>query len=669
MEQNKIFSIYYIKKENKIIGPLRYEQIKEIMYNKKFTGNEEISEDQKNWLNIRKILPNLDSFLSADQEELYNDSFLNLIKKDSTYKIKTTFNIVMGPFNNEKLINLIKQNKIEAKYEIILEDMIVEFYKIKKRLFNKIELILNGKDFELSEKVRDTTEEKPQRTSKKIKKIVAEDLEEIEGIKSIDFSEISSLEKKPEIEIKKVKKLSEENIKGLLSTKPLLSLLFTYSLDKLTGILEITKKNDLYEISFKKGKLAYITSNRVELSLPRYLKNKKNIITDYDETLADSVIIPKLISERKIDASQIYDLLKEVVMYRLEELFKITNGKFLFKQDITSNDTSLNIDFLAHMWKLTSKLIPSKTIDSYIKKIEDFIILKDERRFSYNEYLKLGPIEFKLLNKINNKVTTKQFLKALAKQKAELVDTFKKLIYILYNLRFVKKGELISSQNTEEEIKLLKEKIAQIEKENNHFVTLGVSQDTPLNKIRKIYIKAAKDNHPDKLSKESNNVLRELKTMYYTYISTAYNKISTQHKLDEYIEELNNGGSETFDAESLFKAEELFNKCKKAVKVGKYERALQYVNEAIGLFEENNEFKVYLYYLNFVFIWQNDLAKAKTYLLKLENLMKDMEKYPDGYRFLGRMYKMLKDSSRAKLNFKKLYTLIPYDTEAKKEIR
>ncbi len=662
-EKSKIFSMYYIKKDKNIIGPLKYEQLKEIMYNKKFTGNEKVSEDQETWKTIREILPNLDSFLSADQEELYNETFLNLINKKSEYKVKTTFNITMGPFNNEKFLNLIKQGKIEGNYEVILDDMIVEFNKIKKRLFNKIELILAGKDF------KPIKEEKVRERPKKVKKVIAEDLEEMENIKSIDFSEISSFEKKPKIEIKKIKKLSEENIKGLLSTKPLLSLLFTYSLDKLTGLLEITRKSDLYEVSFKKGKLAYISSNRLDLSLPRYLKEKKNIITHYDETLADTVIIPKLISEKKIDASQIYDLLKELVMYRLEEIFKVDNGKFLFKQGVTSNDTSLNIDFLSHMWKFTSKLIPMDIVELHIKKIEEFVIIKDERKFSYNKYLKLGPTEFKLLNKINNKVTTKQFINALLKQKAEILPVFKKLIYVLYKLRFVQKGEFVSSKNILEEIQTLKSQILKIEKENNHFVTLGVSQDTPLSKIRKIYIKAAKDYHPDKLNKESNEELRELKTKYYTYISTAYNKISTQQKLEEYINELNSGVGETFDAESLFKSEELFNKCKKAVKVGKYERALEYVNEAITLFEDNYEFKVYLYYLNFIFIWQNDLGKAKSYLLKLETLMKEMEKYPDGYRFLGRMYKMLKDSSKAKLNFKKLYSLIPYDTEAKKEIR
>lgn len=662
-KKSKIFSIYYIKKDKKIVGPLRYEQLKEIMYNKKFNGNEKVSEDQKTWKNIRDILPNLDSFLSADQEELYSETFLNLINKTSEYKVKTTFNITMGPFNNEKIFNLIKQGKIERNYEVILDDMLVEFSKIKKRLFNKLELILSGKDFNKIEK------EEVQVAPKKVKKVVAEDLEEMEQIKSIDFSEISSFEKKPEIEIKKIKKLSEENIKGLLSTKPLLSLLFTYSLDKLTGILEITRKTELYEVSFKKGKLAYISSNKLDLSLPRYLKEKKNIITSYDETLADTIIIPKLISEGKVDASQIYDLLKDLVMYRLEDLFKLDNGKFLFKQGVTSNDTNLNIDFLSHMWKLTSKLIPMDIVESYIKKIEEFVILKDERKFNYNKYLKLGPTEFKLLNKINNKVTTKQFINALSKQKAGILHVFKKLIYILYKLRFVKKGDFISSKNVLEEIKNLKSQILNFEQEDNHFTILGVTQDTPLSKIRKIYIRLSKDYHPDKLNKESNEELRELKTRYYTYISTAYNKISTQQKLEEYIAELNNGGSETFDAESLFKSEELFNKCKKAVKVGKYKRALEYVNEAIALFEDNYEFKVYLYYLNFVFLWQNDLGKAKSFLLKLETLMKEMEKYPDGYRFLGRMYKMLKDSSKAKLNFKKLYALIPYDTEAKKESR
>jgi curved DNA-binding protein CbpA len=677
--KNKIFSIYYIERSKKIIGPLRYEQLKELMYNKQFLGNEKISEDQENWLPIRSVLVDLDSFLSAEQEEKYNETFLDLINKKTEYRIKTTFNIVMGPFDNQKLMNMIEQEKIELDYDIMTQDMSVTFRKIKKRLFNKVEKILTEETE--SEKVEEKAQkvggqnigaqniEPIQRGEKKVEK---EDLDEFENIKSVDLSEINNdITQSPIIETKKVQKLSEENIKGLLSSKPLLSLLFTYSLDKLTGILEITRKSDLYEISFKKGKLAYINSNKIDLSLPRFLKEKKNIITNYDESLPDSAVIPKLISERKIEASQIYDLLKEVIIYRLQKIFEVINGKFLFKEDVTTSDTSLNIDFLSNIWNLTSKLIPIDIIDDYINKIEDFVIVKDERKFSYNEYLKLGPIEFKLLSKINNKITTKQFITLLEKQKKELLVTFKRLVYILYNLRFIIKGDLVNSRDVYKEISDLKELISKIEKENNHFVTLGVPEDASLAQIRKIYIKAARDYHPDKLSKEENQELRELKTKYYTYISTSYNKISTQEALDQYILEMNSefSNNENFDAESLFKAEELFNMCKKAIKVGKFERALDFVDKAISMFNSNQEFKVYKYYLDFVFAWQENPAKAKTILMNLEELMKKMEKYSEGYRFLGRMYKTLKDDSKARLNFKKLFLLIPYDTEAKRESR
>ncbi len=637
--KNKIFTNYYIKKNNQISNLLRYEQLEELMYNQKLTGNEKVSEDKINWVNIKKILPMLDSFLSSNKKEIFNEKFLNQISQNSIYKIKTNFNVTMGPFDNKKLLSLIEQEKIEDEYLIISEDISIDFASIKIRLYEKIRKIINE-----SEKKNDFDS----------------DFDKTENFLIIDI----------DVDKEEIEDIPEENnTNGLLSTKPLLYLIFVYSIEKSTGILQIKRKNDIYELSFKKGKLAYLLTNKEELSISTFLKLEKNIQIEFNSSLNDSEIISKMIAENKINSSEIYYFLKKLISFRLKEVFNITNGKFLFKNDAVTDDTNLNIDILSQIWNFTSNFTSSKIINKYVESIQDYIILKDERRFKYKDFLKLGPTELKLLNKINNKFTPKKFIEALENQKKELVETFKILIYILYHLKFIKKGDKIDIKDIQGEIISLKKKIKEIEEKNNHFFTLGISEDTSLEQIRKQYIKASKNYHPDILSKEENSELKKLKVDYYTHISTAYQEISTQEKLNEYLQVIKNGGKKEFNSDNLFKSEEFFNKCKKAINAGKYEKALEYINNAINLFKENPEYEIHRLYLEFILNWQSDLRKANGFLNKLKQEMENNDSYSEGYRFLGRIYKALKDKEQSKNYFSILLKLIPYDSEANREVR
>ncbi len=647
MNEN-IFLEFYLSKNNQIFGPMMLENIYQLMHRLKLDGSEKISTDKKEWQPIQKLIPEIDKFLFEIRESQKIDTLLEKITIKTVLKVYTPFKIMLGPFNVKDLLKMIDENKLEKNYEIIFDNDRILYSKIETRLKNIITKLISDN-------------ENP-------KKAPEEDLNAISAVDIASLMDLSVEESQQQSYQENNVALSEEDSQGLLSTKPILSLLFTYSINGLTGILTIEKKNFEYKIKFSKGKLSYIESDAPELTLIYYLKNVKNIKIPFtlENEKSDERVIPSLIGMNLIQPSKIYDVLTEVVFFRLEDILKLTNGKFSFKGiTLAKSDTNLNINLQDQFWKLTTGYIDKEMIDSYVKQIEFNVILKEERRFKYLSYLKLGPIELKLINKINNSVTTYQFLKALD-GKDDYKELFKKLIYLLYQLKLVLKGDLIEVRDTNSEIDKYKKQLEEIEKDPNYFKILGLSDIASVQEIRTTYLRFAKDFHPDKLNKEQNEELKKIKTSIYTWISTAYSKISTQEKLDEYKNSLHAGPD--VDTEKYFKADELFSKVKNSITSGNFEYARGFLNDALSLVSDNQEFYIYKHYIDFVLDRQKMPSISKTAISGIEEVLKVYPNYSEGYRFLAKMHKLSNNATQSKEYYQKLLKLIPYDNEAKREL-
>ncbi|MBN2693191.1 DnaJ domain-containing protein [bacterium] len=641
MKEN-IFSDYYIRKGSNTVGPIMLENIYQLLHKGNLDGSEEVSIDQKEWSHISTIIPDIQNFIDNYRYGIHVDSVLKKIDINTSFKVNTPFKIIMGPFNVQELFNTIQEGRIDKNFEIIINQDKIPYHMIENRLLKILEQLLIQEEQNKKEKAKEN------------------DFEGMEAVDTSMFIDLSEVQEQ-QIELKEVVRLSEEDSQGLLSTKPLLSLLFTYSLDSVTGVLTIERKQFEYKLKFSKGKLANIETTNPDLSIGNYLKTEKktNIPNYILKEIKDDSVIPQLIGQGLIEPTKIYDILKDIVFFRLKDLLKLQNGKFSFQTaSFTKADTNLSITLMDYLWKIVNNHIESDIIEEYISQVMGYVILKDERRYQYISYLKLGPTELKLANKINNQVTPFQFLKAL-EGKDSFKDIFKKLTYLLYQIKFVQKGELKETRDIDSEIKKYQKMLDEIDKDPNYFKILGVEESSPLSEIRKVYLKYARDYHPDKLNKEQNEKLRELKTSIYTWISTAYNKISTEEKLAAYKNQLSQGPE--LDAESLFKAEEIFSKAKNAVQTGQFETAQKFVLEALSLIPDTPEYLIYNSYLEYI------LKRDPSSFGKITSIL-EKGNFPDGYRFLGRMYKMSGDKNKSQESFKKLLTLLPYDVESKREL-
>ncbi len=721
---NNIFSDFFLKKDNKVVGPLRLEEIEQFLYDNFLDGSEMVSENSKdNWVSIKKILSGFDEIMDGFKLQAEEELFLSTINKDSEFKILTDYNLKMGPINVNTMIQMIDSNKISDNYKIILGNLTIPYRSVSQRFYRVISEAVEAfknedvdidmdMDFDLDDDIEEPKAQKiepkvikAQKIEPKVTKaqkiepkvvkaqkiepkvvkaqkiepkvVKAQKIEpkkkkeekmdemnsnDFENLKSIDLSSLNVESMQTNLKFKE-KTLSEENEKGLLSSKPLMSLLFVYALEKLTGVLVIEKKNQKHNIFFQKGKIASVTSNLSELSIFTFLKNKNIEIPESEES--DSMIIGKLIAMGKLEPSKGYELLKELVLFRLKEIFKFSNGRFVFKKNQKA-DLNLDINFLDNIWKMYIELIDIETIDKFISKIMNNIILKDEL-FYRKKMIRFAPLELKLVNKINNKLTTKDFLDALQKQKPEYLLRFKQVIFLLFNIRFVKTGNLKELRDIEADIANYKKRLSFIENDANLFQILELPTTATLKEIEEKYFFYAKEFHPDKLNKETNKKLKQLKSAIYTSISTAFNKLSTQKKLDDYINTLNYENSSNVDTELYFKAEDLFMSVRQALKIGKYAKAKELVVEVINLVD-NEEYRIHEKYIDFILIWQKSKVKAIQIVKELEEIVKVIPNYAEGHRFLARCYKLLKDDVKSKKNWKEVLKLAPYDSEAKREL-
>lgn len=644
--QYNYFTHYFLREEALIVGPLYLEHIQQLFFQGLLKGDTQYRIGDGSWGGLSDLIPDYDSFRTEQLKGAKLERLLERIQVESTFKVKIDNDTVLGPLNGEKLLEMIHKGQIQEHHKIMINRDEVPFRRISDRLPS----ILEGLQDDLV------------------------DESDFDALQAVDFGDLADVSGvfKSEIVFQEEVSLAVEDRQGLLSTKPLFSLLFTYLTDKVSGTLIIEKGTLEYKMTLSKGKMAYIETNEKRLSLGAILKREKGLnIPDNLLALTDTMLIPQLMGLQLIEPSGIFEYLNEAVMLRFKEMLTLTNGKFLFQEEsLSKSATNLNIELLKRFWKITNKYIDEKIIETYLKEVRPFVILKDDHRFKYITHLQLGPSELKLASKINNRTTTDQFIGAL-KDKGKYLEIFKRLVFLLYQLRFIKKGAEKITETTLQELREYQAWLKKIEDDQNYFHILGLTESAESKDVRKTYLKYAKEFHPDKLNREKHPELKQLKTDVFTWISTAYNKLSSQDKVEAYREEMNyqddTGGVE-FTAEMMFQADELFNVCKTALKAGRFPKALEVLEEAMLIMPGNVDFEVYHYFITFIL--KRDVAGvAQQSIKQLEAVLKDYPSMLDAYRFLGRIYKLTNKKDLAKQYFSKLLEIAPYDPEGKRETR
>jgi len=130
--------------------------------------------------------------------------------------------------------------------------------------------------------------------------------------------------------------------------------------------------------------------------------------------------------------------------------------------------------------------------------------------------------------------------------------------------------------------------------EMNHYECLGVEPDADVSEIKRVYLLAAKQYHPDALARSGIDLeVRSHASAVFAEIGVAYGVLSNPAKRADYDASLA-GADAGIDVEALTQAEMLFRKGEILLQAGNFRGALEYLRPAVEIWPEEAAYQAAL---------------------------------------------------------------------------
>jgi curved DNA-binding protein CbpA len=203
----------------------------------------------------------------------------------------------------------------------------------------------------------------------------------------------------------------------------------------------------------------------------------------------------------------------------------------------------------------------------------------------------------------------------------------------------------------------------------DHFQVLGVGRDADAARIKAAYFQLARTFHPDAAKEGDPEEARSLRADIFARVASAWAALETDATRLAYLEELRTGVGAQVDIGRIYQAEQAFEKVASLVGARSYAEALQKVNEAIGLYDEEPEYHVWKSWLEFLVA--PDVQRRSQRAVSEKSILAALEKSPlcvAGWIFLGRMAKITGDLPAAERHWKRGLEQVQ-DPELERELR
>jgi tetratricopeptide (TPR) repeat protein len=203
----------------------------------------------------------------------------------------------------------------------------------------------------------------------------------------------------------------------------------------------------------------------------------------------------------------------------------------------------------------------------------------------------------------------------------------------------------------------------------DHFQVLGVTREADGSRIKAAYFQLARTFHPDAARDGEEPEARTLRADIFARVAAAWAALENDAARFAYAEELRTGAGAQVDIGRIYQAEQAFEKAVALAAGRAYAEALQKVNEAIALYDEEPEYHVWKGWLEFLLAPE---AKRRSQRAASEKVIEAaLEKSPKcvaGWLFLGRMAKITTDLPAAERFWKRGLEQVK-DPEVERELR
>ncbi len=441
--------------------------------------------------------------------------------------------------------------------------------------------------------------------------------------------------------------------------------------EKRTGTLRLIQGERVKEIMFIDGQPEYVKSSVERERLGQFLAAKGKIsqqqIRDALQIMGSlkSKFGETLIQMKLISSHELYDFLREQVIWGIRDLFSWTDGKYQFIDGPLSISTRTPYDF------------------DMVGQVFSAIREKSSLSFLQRKYRPALGLPIGRLPRIRSLTT---HLPGDAQRIIELIDGHRSLndvlgqqskqpelvfhtIHILVQLQAVEFKTAVRDAQQDGRSAELNKILAGL-KDKDYFQVLGVAPGTDLSRIKKAYFKLAKQYHPDTVESQ-DGVIREQMQTLFSKISEAYETLSDDEKRGQYEQNLRMGitGDPNEAAQKVLQAELEFQKGEVFLKKRSYEQARDCFRRAVELNPGEAEHYVYLGWTKFL---MEDGGRTKA-IAEAQSLIQEglsrRRNVAMAYYFLGQIAKATGDEERLVRELKKALEIDPECEDAERELR
>jgi DnaJ-domain-containing protein 1 len=224
---------------------------------------------------------------------------------------------------------------------------------------------------------------------------------------------------------------------------------------------------------------------------------------------------------------------------------------------------------------------------------------------------------------------------------------------------------------------LVAERRALVDARADHYAILGVSPDTPPDRIRAAYFEVARQLHPDRIVATGLDEIRGEAQRVFARINAAFGVLSHPKKRAEYQKTLAAGGEEAVRrraeeadalARRIFEAEEHFRAGEMALRRNQLEVAIRAFGKAVELNPDECEHHALLAWATWCAASDKAVA-GKTARADLEKASQISPRNPTPHLYLGKIARSLGDDEAAARHLKRCLEVSPGHGEASSELR
>ena len=222
---------------------------------------------------------------------------------------------------------------------------------------------------------------------------------------------------------------------------------------------------------------------------------------------------------------------------------------------------------------------------------------------------------------------------------------------------------------------LIRDRLALVERDADHFNLLGIARDAAPEIIRAAYFTLARKLHPDRLASLGIHDRDSQRLM--AIINAAFAVLNDTVKRTEYMTVLSRGGESAVRAEEakadelamrVMHAEEAFRRGEMALRREQLETAMKEFTTAVELQPQEPEYQALFTWTKFAAATDKQALAPKT-RAELQRAAERSEQSPTARFYLGRVERILGREREALEHFREVMRIKPNHSEASSEVR